>query len=157
VHQLVRALQRRFTRRSDTQSVKMKELKRNRSSKTTRTSSSTKKIRLADYDDKKVESKMTSSLVDGVDADELGEDLCFSDEDEDEIAFESTRGGDEQPLHVLPLYSLMPMHEQCRIFEPPPAGARLCVVCTNVAETSLTIPDVRCGLSILGMMCVLIE
>jgi ATP-dependent RNA helicase DHX37/DHR1 len=142
VHQLVRALQRRFANRNDSQSVKTKELKRSRSSKTTRTTSSTKKICLADYD-KKVEPKITSSLVDGVDADELGEDLCFSDDDEDEIAFASTHGGDEQPLHVLPLYSLMPMHEQCRIFEPPPAGARLCVVCTNVAETSLTIPDVR--------------
>lgn len=30
-----------------------------------------------------------------------------------------------------------------KVFEPPPAGARLVVVATNVAETSLTIPGIR--------------
>jgi ATP-dependent RNA helicase DHX37/DHR1 len=29
------------------------------------------------------------------------------------------------------------------VFEPPPAGTRLIVVATNVAETSLTIPGIR--------------
>lgn len=29
------------------------------------------------------------------------------------------------------------------MFEPPPEGCRLCVVSTNVAETSLTIPNIR--------------
>lgn len=29
------------------------------------------------------------------------------------------------------------------MFLPPPAGARLCVVATNVAETSLTIPGIK--------------
>jgi HrpA-like RNA helicase len=31
----------------------------------------------------------------------------------------------------------------CRIFSPPPAGSRLCVVATNIAETSLTIPGIK--------------
>lgn len=30
-----------------------------------------------------------------------------------------------------------------QVFNPPPAGCRLCVVSTNVAETSLTIPQVK--------------
>lgn len=30
-----------------------------------------------------------------------------------------------------------------QVFEPPPEGCRLCVVSTNVAETSLTIPNVK--------------
>lgn len=30
-----------------------------------------------------------------------------------------------------------------QVFRPPPAGARLCVVATNVAETSLTIPGIK--------------
>ena len=47
------------------------------------------------------------------------------------------------PLHVLPLYSLLSTQAQLRVFEPPPAGARLCVIATNVAETSLTIPNIR--------------
>ena len=30
-----------------------------------------------------------------------------------------------------------------QVFSPPPPGARLCVVATNVAETSLTIPGIK--------------
>lgn len=48
-----------------------------------------------------------------------------------------------QPLWVLPLYSLLPSHKQQLVFEPPPEGSRLCVVSTNVAETSLTIPNIK--------------
>jgi hypothetical protein len=29
------------------------------------------------------------------------------------------------------------------VFAPPPEGSRLCVVATNVAETSLTIPNIK--------------
>jgi hypothetical protein len=47
------------------------------------------------------------------------------------------------PMHVVPLYSLLPSSKQMRVFQQPPAGARLVVVSTNVAETSLTIPGIR--------------
>lgn len=47
------------------------------------------------------------------------------------------------PLHVLPLFSLLPTNEQMKVFDTPPQGSRLCVVATNVAETSLTIPGIR--------------
>ncbi|XP_028820912.1 probable ATP-dependent RNA helicase DHX37, partial [Denticeps clupeoides] len=47
------------------------------------------------------------------------------------------------PLYVLPLYSLLAPEQQAKVFRPAPAGTRLCVVATNVAETSLTIPGVR--------------
>ncbi|BHF66707.1 ATP-dependent RNA helicase dhx37 [Sparganum proliferum] len=47
------------------------------------------------------------------------------------------------PIHALPLYSLLPAEQQKRVFEPPPDGHRLVVVATNVAETSLTIPNIR--------------
>ena len=47
------------------------------------------------------------------------------------------------PLYCLPLYSLLSSAKQHRIFEPPPEGTRLCVIATNVAETSLTIPNIR--------------
>lgn len=43
-------------------------------------------------------------------------------------------------VHVLPLYANLPRSAQARVFETPPAGSRLIVVATNVAETSLTIP-----------------
>uniref|UniRef100_A0A182NR66 RNA helicase n=1 Tax=Anopheles dirus TaxID=7168 RepID=A0A182NR66_9DIPT len=48
-----------------------------------------------------------------------------------------------QPLWVLPLYSMLSPEKQQKIFQKPPEGARLCVVATNVAETSLTIPDIK--------------
>ncbi|KAG5892504.1 hypothetical protein JTB14_034503 [Gonioctena quinquepunctata] len=48
-----------------------------------------------------------------------------------------------QPLWTLPLYSLLPSYKQQKVFEPPPPGCRLCIVSTNVAETSLTIPNVK--------------
>eukprot|EP01135_Chromosphaera_perkinsii_P002097 Nk52_evm31s217 gene=Nk52_evmTU31s217 len=47
------------------------------------------------------------------------------------------------PLQVLPLYSLLPSSEQMKVFAPVPEGTRLCVVSTNVAETSLTIPNIK--------------
>lgn len=46
-------------------------------------------------------------------------------------------------MHVVPLYSLLPSEKQMRVFDEPPEGARLVVVATNVAETSLTIPGIR--------------
>ncbi|XP_036215219.2 probable ATP-dependent RNA helicase kurz [Bactrocera oleae] len=49
----------------------------------------------------------------------------------------------KEPLWVLPLYSLLSPEKQNRIFQPPPEGCRLCIVSTNVAETSLTIPNIK--------------
>lgn len=47
------------------------------------------------------------------------------------------------PMHILPLYSLLSAEKQMKVFEPPPEDARLVVVATNVAETSLTIPGIK--------------
>ncbi|KAK9243577.1 P-loop containing nucleoside triphosphate hydrolase protein [Lipomyces tetrasporus] len=93
----------------------------------------------------------------GVEAEDvdLGDDVIevsFDDNvsDDELLPGEVEEGFEEQtdkinsgPLHVLPLYSLLPTAQQLKIFEPPPDGARLCVVATNVAETSLTIPGIR--------------
>lgn len=46
-------------------------------------------------------------------------------------------------MHIVPLYSLLPSEKQMCVFDSPPDGARLVVVSTNVAETSLTIPGIR--------------
>ncbi|KAI8442088.1 hypothetical protein MSG28_005722 [Choristoneura fumiferana] len=48
-----------------------------------------------------------------------------------------------QPLWVLPLFSMLSSAKQARVFENPPPGARLCIVSTDVAETSLTIPGIK--------------
>jgi len=47
------------------------------------------------------------------------------------------------PLYVLPLYAMLPAAAQLRVFAQVPEGARLVVVATNVAETSITIPGIR--------------
>lgn len=65
---------------------------------------------------------------------------------EDEEGFDETleEGQDANaPLHVLPLYSLLPTSEQMKVFKEPPEGSRVCIIATNVAETSLTIPGIR--------------
>ncbi|EGG12574.1 uncharacterized protein MELLADRAFT_32280, partial [Melampsora larici-populina 98AG31] len=50
---------------------------------------------------------------------------------------------DEVPMYILPLYSLLPTEEQMKVFEDPPADSQLVVIATNVAETPLTIPNIR--------------
>lgn len=91
----------------------------------------------------------------GIDVDQTEvDDFDEAEEEQDEEGFdeELEEGQDANgPLHVLPLYSLLPSKEQMKVFENPPEGSRLCVVATNVAETSLTIPGIRyvvdCGRS----------
>ncbi|KAK2538102.1 hypothetical protein Q9966_005863 [Columba livia] len=64
-------------------------------------------------------------------------DLGDGDSEEDEKSDSSL------PLYVLPLYSLLAPEKQAKVFRAPPPDTRLCVVATNVAETSLTIPGIK--------------
>ncbi|KAI6172568.1 hypothetical protein M3Y98_00987600 [Aphelenchoides besseyi] len=73
-------------------------------------------------------------------ADCVGED---GKDESDEFELKEEMEKTSKPLYCLPLYSMMPSFLQRRVFEPVPEGQRLCVVATNVAETSLTIPNVR--------------
>lgn len=68
-----------------------------------------------------------------------GSDLDLGDDGEDM----DEKADPSRPLYVLPLYSLLAPEQQAKVFRPPPPGTRLCVVATNVAETSLTIPGVK--------------
>lgn len=77
------------------------------------------------------------------DVDSNAGDENDSDLDSDTNAEHLTALKASQPLWVLPLYSLLPSHKQQMVFEPPPPGTRLCVVSTNVSETSLTIPNIK--------------
>lgn len=53
--------------------------------------------------------------------------------------------GDAQPggtIELLPLHSALTTDEHMRVFRPVRAGARKVVLCTNIAETSVTVDDV---------------
>ncbi|KAF5369365.1 hypothetical protein D9758_002690 [Tetrapyrgos nigripes] len=95
-------------------------------------------IELGDVDD--------TDVAFDVDADDVEEDPDALDSDEEEKLDEEL-GIDvdesEIPMHIVPLYSLLPSEKQMKVFQPPPPGSRLVVVSTNVAETSLTIPGIR--------------
>ncbi|CAF1367453.1 unnamed protein product [Rotaria sordida] len=66
-----------------------------------------------------------------------------SDLDDDDNADINVKEISIEPLYVLPLYAILSSEKQARVFEPPPPGTRLCVVATNVAETSITISSVK--------------
>ncbi|CAN3364950.1 probable ATP-dependent RNA helicase DHR1 [Diutina catenulata] len=91
-----------------------------------------------------VEFAVEDSELAGI-AEEQAEDHDDYDS-EDEEGFEEEleeHQSPDDPLYVLPLYSLLPTSEQMKVFEKPPPGSRVCIVATNVAETSLTIPGIR--------------
>ena len=46
-------------------------------------------------------------------------------------------------LLVLPLYGSLSADQQREAFLRVPDSVRKCVVCTNIAETSVTVPNVR--------------
>ncbi|KAG8777526.1 putative ATP-dependent RNA helicase DHR1 [Ceratobasidium sp. 428] len=79
------------------------------------------------------------------DAENADEEALDSDDEEEqenrELQIDTEQS--DVPMHIVPLYSLLPSDKQMKVFEPPPEGARLVVVATNVAETSLTIPGIR--------------
>ncbi|KAK7064230.1 adaptin N terminal region-domain-containing protein [Favolaschia claudopus] len=52
------------------------------------------------------------------------------------------RFGDTNSYSIHLLHSSIPLAEQQVIFEPPKAGVRRIILATNIAETSITIPDV---------------
>ncbi|KAF9106299.1 putative ATP-dependent RNA helicase DHR1 [Mortierella sp. AM989] len=85
--------------------------------------------------------------VEGMEEDDEAYDLEASDSEEelgeDDEILEETPDAGTAPLHVLPLYSLLKTEEQMKVFQPPPPGSRLCVIATNVAETSITIPNIK--------------
>ena len=51
---------------------------------------------------------------------------------------------DKRPkkVRILPLYSMLSVDEQAKVFAPVPDDTRLIVVATNIAETSITIPGI---------------
>ena len=44
---------------------------------------------------------------------------------------------------VLPIHSCLPNKTQVKIFEPAPANTRKIILATNIAETSITVPNIK--------------
>lgn len=108
-------------------------------------------------DYKEDDEKKSKYYEDDIKAEDLDDDV---DSDMNDDSSDEEEGFDEEldedqtpndPLYVLPLYSLLPTKEQLKVFEEPPKGSRICIVATNVAETSITIPNIKyvidCGRS----------
>jgi len=68
--------------------------------------------------------------------------IFFSSEREIRNAAEALRKHHPEHTQILPLYARLSPAEQMRVFQPHP-GRRI-VLATNVAETSLTVPGIRC-------------
>ncbi|KAI0085669.1 P-loop containing nucleoside triphosphate hydrolase protein [Irpex rosettiformis] len=81
--------------------------------------------------------------VDNGNMDDVSDEEALDSDDElnEELGLDTEES--DVPMHVIPLYALLPSEKQMQVFNPPPEGHRLVVVSTNVAETSLTIPNIR--------------
>jgi len=67
--------------------------------------------------------------------------VFFSGEREIQEAGEYLKKQNFRHTEILPLYARLPVAEQRRVFHP--GTARRIILCTNVAETSLTVPRIR--------------
>lgn len=56
--------------------------------------------------------------------------------------FMETAGIDSESLKVLPMHGSLTHHDQLKVFFHVPRGTRKVIIATNIAETSLTIPNI---------------
>jgi ATP-dependent RNA helicase DHX37/DHR1 len=106
-----------------------------------------------EVEDMEIESAKVDGIQDDYDIEiEVNSDDGFDEnefdisDDEEELVATTPATSSKDPytsVHILPLYSQLPTKDQLRVFDPPPPSARLIVLATNVAETSLTIPGIR--------------
>jgi ATP-dependent RNA helicase DHX37/DHR1 len=78
------------------------------------------------------------------DDDEIHDDEDGEDDDEDEDSDSEDDGeGHGGPVEVHPLYAMLSNQDQSSVFATPKnPNARMIIVATNVAETSITIPGI---------------
>ena len=86
---------------------------------------------------------MGMSLYDELEENDDEDEEDLSDELDDKAFEVEDKTPASSQVHILPLYSQLQIKDQLKVFEKPPENARLIVLATNVAETSLTIPGIR--------------
>ncbi|GAA5900422.1 hypothetical protein JCM5296_001422 [Sporobolomyces johnsonii] len=86
---------------------------------------------------------LAADVDDGIYDDDDEEGLESDDDEDDAFKGIDMEEDTDEPLYILPLYSLLPTEKQMKVFAEPPAGHRLVVVATNVAETAITIPNIK--------------
>ncbi|MFI3178688.1 MAG: ATP-dependent RNA helicase HrpA, partial [Methylococcaceae bacterium] len=98
-------------------------------------------------EDDETSDDLQNAILDAVDElyrDLRGDILIFlSGEREIRETTESLKKHDPTQYEILPLYSKLSVSEQERVFNPKGGKIRI-VLATNVAETSLTVPGIRC-------------
>jgi ATP-dependent RNA helicase DHX37/DHR1 len=100
-------------------------------------------VKQMDMEAEDVEIEQDNEYVEEEEFSENDSNASVSDESEFEDLVDESLSLEAEPLHVLPLFSLLPVADQLKVFQPVPEGSRLCVVATNIAETSLTIPGIK--------------
>ena len=83
-----------------------------------------------DLDDDEADGDLFQSNADDYDDESQNDDASRTEDGEDNIP---------KKVVILPLYSLLSVTDQAKVFAPIEEGTRLIVVATNIAETSLTI------------------
>eukprot|EP00127_Corallochytrium_limacisporum_P004508 Clim_evm8s166 gene=Clim_evmTU8s166 len=99
-------------------------------------------------DDEEVKFRDTDDADDDDDDYDWDNDFETMGDEDDEalnevLDAESKMSRKESKIDVLPFFSLLSSDDQRKVFAPSPEGYRRIVVSTNVAETSLTIPNIR--------------
>jgi len=94
-----------------------------------------------DMDDDEADGDLFQNVDDVDDYDDTYED---NDDSIDKTVEAAKNEGDEdnipKKVKILPLYSLLSVKDQAKVFASVEEGTRLIIVSTNIAETSLTIP-----------------
>lgn len=54
-------------------------------------------------------------------------------------------------LEICPIFAALPWEEQRRVFQPTPKGTRKLILATNIAETSITINNVKYVCCVIGV------
>lgn len=102
------------------------------------------------YPSSLIKGKKSSENEDVKHKKDINENTSIKNDDDDNIMDdeimnykENINIKDKKPMNVFPLYSQLPQIEQDKVFRDQPKDARFVVFSTNIAETSVTIPNIR--------------